>query len=159
MVQPKWPSLTDYLQPPYRRPPDRWRCCSTKEPFVFWIFADKLSESLRMTPIPCRRGSLLLQLRPYGIAGGEGSELRFTRGGRNLVASAKDITQVGGRVQAKRTTIPDVRLGKMNREISVLLVASPAPQMLPGVEGMIGISSLKAHHINFDFGARTLRWD
>jgi predicted aspartyl protease len=66
---------------------------------------------------------------------------------------------MGGRVKAKQTTIPDVLLGKMNRDIPVLLVASPVPQILPGVEGIIGIDALKAHHIDFDFEARTLRWD
>jgi hypothetical protein len=66
---------------------------------------------------------------------------------------------MGGRVQAKQATIPDVLFGKMNRDVSALLVASPVPEMLPGIDGIIGIAALKAHHINFDFSARTLRWD
>jgi predicted aspartyl protease len=66
---------------------------------------------------------------------------------------------MGGRVQAKQATIPDVLLGKTNRDVSVLLVSSPAPAILPGIDGIIGIAALKAHRINFDFAGRTLRWD
>jgi predicted aspartyl protease len=69
-----------------------------------------------------------------------------------------DVT-VGGRLQAKQATIPDVLVGKANRDVTALLVASPAPEMLPGIDGIIGIGALKAHHINFDFSARTVRWD
>jgi len=66
---------------------------------------------------------------------------------------------IGGRVQAKRATIPDVLFGKTNRDVSVLLVSSPAPEMLSGIDGIIGIAALKAHRINFDFAGRTLSWD
>jgi predicted aspartyl protease len=38
---------------------------------------------------------------------------------------------MGGRVQAKQATIPDVLIGKTNRDVSVLLVSSPAPEILP----------------------------
>lgn len=66
---------------------------------------------------------------------------------------------MGGRVRAKQATIPDVLLGKTNRDITALLVASPVPEMLPGIDGIIGIATLKAHHIDFDFAGRTLRWE
>lgn len=66
---------------------------------------------------------------------------------------------MGGRVQAKQATLPDVLFGKTSRDISVLLVPSPAADILPGIDGIIGIASLKAHRISFDFGGRTLHWD
>lgn len=66
---------------------------------------------------------------------------------------------MGGRAQAKQATIPDVLLGGANRDLTVLLVTSPGSEMLPGIDGIIGIAALKAHHINFDFPAQTLRWD
>lgn len=65
---------------------------------------------------------------------------------------------IGDRVRAKQVTIPDVLFGKANREVTALLVPSPAPEMLPGIDGVIGIATLKAHLINFDFSARTLDW-
>jgi predicted aspartyl protease len=66
---------------------------------------------------------------------------------------------LGGRVQAKQANIPDVLLGKTNRDVTVLLVASPAPEMLPGIDGIIGVDALHAHHIDFDFVRRTLSWN
>jgi predicted aspartyl protease len=75
-----------------------------------------------------------------------------------IAGHVADVT-MGGRVQAKQATIPDVLVGKTNRDVTALLVASPASEMLPGIDGIIGIGALKAHHINFDFSARTVRWD
>jgi predicted aspartyl protease len=66
---------------------------------------------------------------------------------------------MGGRMQAKQATIPDVLLGKANRDVSALLVSSPAPEILPGIDGIIGIAALKAHRINFDFAGRRLSWE
>jgi hypothetical protein len=66
---------------------------------------------------------------------------------------------MGGRVQAKQANIPDVLLGKTNRDVTVLLLASPAPEMLPGIDGIIGVDTLHAHHIDFDFAGRTLSWN
>ena len=66
---------------------------------------------------------------------------------------------MGARVQAKQATIPDVLFGKTNRDVTVLLVASPAPEMLPGIDGIIGVNALHARHIDFDFAGRTLSWN
>ena len=63
---------------------------------------------------------------------------------------------VGSRVQAKQATIPDVLFGKTNRDVTALLLAAPSPEMLPGIDGIIGIAPLQAHHINFDFSERRL---
>lgn len=65
---------------------------------------------------------------------------------------------MGGRVQAKQASIPDVLFGKTNREVTALLMTSPAPEMLPDIDGIMGIAALKAHRINFDFSARILDW-
>lgn len=84
--------------------------------------------------------------------------LRMRVPGLRTVGHTADAA-IGGRVQAKQVTIPDVLIGKTNRDVSVLLVASPAHKMLPGIEGIIGIAALQAHHISFDFSERTLTWD
>ena len=78
--------------------------------------------------------------------------------GLRRVGHTADVA-MGGRVQAKQATISDVLIGKTNRDVSVLLVASPAPDMLPGIEGIIGIAALQAHHVSFDFSDGTLTWD
>ena len=69
-----------------------------------------------------------------------------------------DVT-MGGRVHAKQVVLPDVLVGKTNRDIPVLLVPSPAADMLPGIEGIIGVTLLQAHRVYFDFPSRNVRWD
>ena len=78
--------------------------------------------------------------------------------GLRIAGHPVDVT-MGGRVQAKQATLPDVLLGKTNRDIPVLLVPSPAADMLPGIEGIIGVTLLQAHRVYFDFPNRNLRWD
>jgi predicted aspartyl protease len=63
---------------------------------------------------------------------------------------------VGGRLQAKQATLPDVLFGRTNRDVSVLLVPSPSPEMLPGIDGIVGIAPLKARRVNFDFLGKTI---
>lgn len=84
--------------------------------------------------------------------------LRTRVPGLRIAGHLADAT-MGGRVQAKQGTIPDVLFGKTNRDVSVLLVSSPSPEILPGIDGIIGITALKAHRINFDFAGRSLSWD
>jgi predicted aspartyl protease len=85
------------------------------------------------------------------------ARLRTRVPGLRTTGHIADAT-LGGRIQAKQATLPDVLFGKMNRDVTVLLVPSPAPETLPGIDGIIGVAALKAHRINFDFLNRTLDW-
>jgi predicted aspartyl protease len=60
---------------------------------------------------------------------------------------------IGGRlqVQAKQVLIPDVVFGAKNGEVSVLLVKAPPADELPGIDGVVGLTPLKARRIQFDF--------
>jgi predicted aspartyl protease len=78
--------------------------------------------------------------------------------GLRISGHLNDAT-IGGRVQTKQVTLPDVLLGKTNRDVSVLLAPSPAAEMLSGIDGFIGIDVLKAHRVHFDFSGKTLSWD
>ena len=62
-------------------------------------------------------------------------------------------------IRQGQATLPDVLFGKTNRDVSVLLVPSPAADILSGIDGIAGTAPLKAHRISFDFHGRTLRWD
>jgi predicted aspartyl protease len=75
--------------------------------------------------------------------------------------TAGKVTNVtmGGRVQAKQATLPDVLFGGTNRDVSVLLVPSPSPEMLPGIDGIVGIAPLKARRVNFDFVGKTITFE
>jgi predicted aspartyl protease len=72
--------------------------------------------------------------------------------------SLKNAT-MGGRVPVKQATLPDVVFGHRTREVPVLLLPSPAADMLPGIDGIVGISALQAHRIHFDFFNKTLSWE
>jgi predicted aspartyl protease len=77
------------------------------------------------------------------------------------LAIAKDRANVilGGRLRAQQTTLHGVVIGPKRRDISILLAKAPASDVLPGVIGVIGLSPLEAHRINFDFVERRLTWD
>jgi predicted aspartyl protease len=72
--------------------------------------------------------------------------------------SLKNAT-MGGRVPVKQATLPDVVFGKKTREVPVLLLPSPAADMLPGIDGIVGISALQARRVHFDFSSKTLSWE
>jgi hypothetical protein len=71
--------------------------------------------------------------------------------GLRTAGSIHNVT-MGGRVPAKQATLPDVLFGKTNRDVSVLFMPSPAADMLPGIDGIVGIAALKARRVHFDFG-------
>jgi len=66
---------------------------------------------------------------------------------------------IGNRMQAKQAMLPGVSIGPTRRDLSVLLTKAPAPEMLPGIDGVIGIAALHARRVNFDFAAGTLSWE
>jgi predicted aspartyl protease len=72
--------------------------------------------------------------------------------------SIKNAT-MGGRMQAKQATLPDVVVGNRNREVPVVFLPSPAAGTLPGIDGILGISALQARRVHFDFSRRTLTWE
>ena len=72
--------------------------------------------------------------------------------------SLKNAT-MGGRMPVKQATLPDVDFGHRTREVPVLLLPSPAVDMLPGIDGIVGISALQARRVHFDFSNKTLSWE
>jgi predicted aspartyl protease len=76
--------------------------------------------------------------------------LRKTVPGLRTAGSIKNAT-MGGRMQVKQATLPDVVFGKRNREVPVLFLPSPAADMLPGIDGIVGIAALQARRVHFDF--------
>ncbi len=72
--------------------------------------------------------------------------------------SLKNAT-MGGRMAVKQATLPDVVFGKKTREVPVLLLPSPAADMLPGIDGIVGISAFQARRVHFDFSGKTMSWE
>jgi predicted aspartyl protease len=65
---------------------------------------------------------------------------------------------IGERLHAKKATLPGVVIGPFHMDISVFLTKAPAPELLPGINGVLGIAALHARRVNFDFTAGTLNW-
>jgi len=84
--------------------------------------------------------------------------LRTTVPGLRTAGSIKNAT-MGGRVQVKQATLPDVLFGTRNREVPVLLLPSPGADMLPGIDGIVGVAALQAHRVHLDFSRKTLSWE
>jgi len=78
--------------------------------------------------------------------------------GLQLTGTVINVT-MGGRLQARQVTLHDIAIGPTNKNVSVLLVKSPPPDMLPGIVGILGIAALNARLVNFDFGKGTLSWE
>ena len=84
--------------------------------------------------------------------------LRKSVAGLRTAGSIKNAT-MGGRVQVKQATLPDVVFGNKNREVPIVFEPSPAADMLPGIDGIVGISALQARRVHFDFSGKTLSWE
>lgn len=75
------------------------------------------------------------------------------------LAGNSKLVLVGDRLKATRVLIPDVVLGSKNEELSVLLVDAPPEYTLPGIDGIVGLTALRARRIHFNFVERTLSWE
>jgi hypothetical protein len=64
-----------------------------------------------------------------------------------------------GRLQAKQVLIPDVVLGVKNEAPSVFFVNSPPPDTLPGIDGVVGLTALRARRVYFDLVGKTVSWE
>jgi hypothetical protein len=75
-----------------------------------------------------------------------------------LIGNVSNVT-MGGRLHAKKATLPGVVIGPSHMDVSVFLTKGPAPEVLPEVAGVLGIAALNAHRVNFDFNTGTLSWE
>lgn len=75
-----------------------------------------------------------------------------------ITADVFNVT-LGNRLHGKRTTLHGVRIGQRSKDFSVLLTKAPAPDMLPGIDGVVGVGPLSARRVNFDFFKGTLSWE
>jgi predicted aspartyl protease len=84
--------------------------------------------------------------------------LRRSVPGLRTSGSIRNAT-MGGRVPVKQATLPDVVFGGGNREVPVVFLPSPAPDMLAGIDGIVGIAALQARRVHFDFSGKTVSWE
>ena len=65
---------------------------------------------------------------------------------------------VGGIVESRIAFVPRLRLGTQDLDREVYLVHQSAPEFLRGIAGYLGIASLEAKEITFDFERNELSW-
>lgn len=63
-----------------------------------------------------------------------------------------------GRLKTTQVKLPGVRLFGPEAVATVFLTDGPATGQLPGIDGYLGVASLQAKRVEFDFAARVLRW-
>jgi predicted aspartyl protease len=70
-----------------------------------------------------------------------------------------EAIEVGlGRLQTTQVKLPGVHLFGPEMVATVYLTDGPETGDPPGIDGYLGIASLKAKRVEFDFAARVLRW-
>ena len=114
----------------------------------------------------CLMVELQVQDRPVhlivdtGLQGIVLYEERLHKGvpGLRMVGSIK-IATLSRSIPAKQATLPDVVFGNKNREVPVLFLPSPAADILPGIDGIVGVAALQARRVHFDFSRKTLSWE
>jgi len=77
---------------------------------------------------------------------------------RNVAGSRTVGTSVGGAVKFRNVLVPKLRLGDQELDREVYLVQRPPSESLRGVAGYLGISSLEAKEVAFDFERNELKW-
>jgi predicted aspartyl protease len=63
-----------------------------------------------------------------------------------------------GRLQTTQVKVPGVRLFGVETVATVFLADGPGTGNIPGIDGYLGVASLKAKRVEFDFADRILRW-
>jgi len=61
-------------------------------------------------------------------------------------------------LQTTQVKLPGVRLVGPETVATVFLADGPETGKLPGIDGYLGVASLQAKRVEFDFAARVLRW-
>jgi Aspartyl protease len=62
------------------------------------------------------------------------------------------------RIEGMKVALPGVQLGGPEEAVTVVLIDGPAEPTMAALDGYLGIASLHANRIEFDFAKMTLRW-
>lgn len=122
------------------------------------------SEAAIKTDPVCLTAEVLLQNHPVRLivdTGLEGMllyEERVLKRVPELRIVGKTELNIGQRFRAKQLIIPSARLGSVEIDDKVWLVEAPPENILSGIDGFLGTSSLRARWIKFNFAMNTLSW-
>jgi hypothetical protein len=106
------------------------------------------------------QGHMIRLLVDTGFPGILLFEERLTRAVSNLEIPDKTVgVTLGEKLRAKQTPLRNVLIGSTRRDVTVFLAKAPAADVLPGTVGVVGISALNAHRVNFNFNEKTISWE
>ena len=77
---------------------------------------------------------------------------------RRRAAAALPIARPATGRQTTQVRVPGVRLFGAETVATVFLADGPGTGNIPGIDGYLGVASLKAKRVEFDFADRILRW-
>jgi predicted aspartyl protease len=63
-----------------------------------------------------------------------------------------------GRIAGTKVTLPGVQLGGPEKAITTILITGPEDQIVPGLDGYLGVAALHANRIEFDFAKMVVHW-
>jgi hypothetical protein len=69
-----------------------------------------------------------------------------------------DGFRLGGRMHVKKAILPRTHLRDKDAAVEVLLVQAPPDNVLPGIDGLLGLASLRARRVDFDYARRSVAW-
>lgn len=133
---------------------------------IFHSVAQTNSATERKQPSDCPILEVQIQGRPVRLIVDSGfpgillyeERLRSSLPRLRTIGRVQDV-KLGGRLQARQTILPDVILGAKNRDVLALLVTAPSSDIWPEIDGVIGLTALKARRVNFDSVRNTLSWE
>jgi hypothetical protein len=65
---------------------------------------------------------------------------------------------LGGPLENRMAIMPRLRLGGQDLDREVVLISAPGAKRLSGVSGYLGLASLNAKQVAFDFETNQLLW-
>jgi Aspartyl protease len=68
-------------------------------------------------------------------------------------------TMMMGRLEGRKVTLPGVQIGGPEEAITVVMIDGPGERIMPGLDGYLGVASLHAKRIEFDFAKMLLHWE
>lgn len=74
------------------------------------------------------------------------------------VESRSDRVSLGGPLESRVAIVPRLRLGGQNLDTEVVLISAPGATRLSGVSGYLGLASLEARQVAFNFETNQLLW-
>jgi predicted aspartyl protease len=83
---------------------------------------------------------------------------RLQKYGSRIRTEGEPETVRMGRIHGRKVALPGVQLGGPDETITAVLIDKPAEPAMLALDGYLGVASLHASRVDFDFGKMTLRW-